>query len=89
MGVNFKFNTVKQTAVAKEMTSPNGRTMASYVHNTPLKILPIKILLNIYVYAHKLLLLSTLAREASLCCGQQLQKRLRSSPRTENKSLLP
>lgn len=60
----MKFHAVKQTAVAKEVVGPNERAMASYVRDTPLKIL-----LNIYVYAHKLFLLSTLAGEASLCFG--------------------
>lgn len=45
----MKFHAVKQTAVAKEVAGPSESTMASYVHATPLKIL-----LNIYVYAHKL-----------------------------------
>lgn len=47
--------------------------MASYVYDTPFNILPVKILFNIYVYAHKrysyahkLLLLSTLLDRGSL-----------------------
>lgn len=49
--------------------------MASYVYDTTFKILPVKILFNIYVnahkrysyiYAHKLLLLSTLLGRGNL-----------------------
>lgn len=44
--------------MAKEVIGPDKKAMASY--DTPLKIL-----LNIYIYDHKLLLLSTLARKLS------------------------
>jgi hypothetical protein len=33
---------LKQTVVAKEVTGPNERAMASYVHDTPSKFFPSK-----------------------------------------------